>query len=128
MTRGMKKLAENARGRSKWKREQEEKAILGFLTLYSQLAAAARTKGYALAVHGSIVRDLDLLAVPWVDEAQHPEDLLDAIIACCKKWDRAGLCDKAKVTQKPHGRQAWVIHLGGGPYIDLSVMPRKAKT
>ena len=43
MTRGMKKLAENARGRSKWKREQEEKAILRFLTLYSQLAAAARS-------------------------------------------------------------------------------------
>ena len=24
---------------------------------------------------------------------------------------------------KPHGRLCWSFHLGGGPYIDLSVMP-----
>jgi hypothetical protein len=25
---------------------------------------------------------------------------------------------------KPHQRLGWTFHLGGGPYIDLAVMPR----
>ena len=25
---------------------------------------------------------------------------------------------------KPHGRLTWSFHVGGGPYLDLSVMPR----
>lgn len=37
--------------------------------LYPILCEAARACGYALAIHGTMQRDLDLVAVPWVDEA-----------------------------------------------------------
>ena len=33
--------------------------------LYPDLAEIAREHGYALAVHGSLARDFDLIAVPW---------------------------------------------------------------
>lgn len=90
----------------------------------------AREHGYAIAVHGSQVRDLDLVAVPWVDEAAAPEVLIEAIRAAVGGFilNREN-ADPSDFTgrnpePKPHGRLGWSIHLGGGPYLDLSVMPR----
>ena len=40
------------------------------------IRAAAKEKGYAIGVHGSQERDLDLIAAPWTDNAASPEDLL----------------------------------------------------
>lgn len=36
--------------------------------LYPKLADIFRSHGYALAVHGSVGTDFDLIAVPWVKE------------------------------------------------------------
>lgn len=103
------------------------------------LRIKARELGYCLALHGSMVRDLDLVAVPWVDDAAPPEVLVEAlrkilggsIIPAGTKggrWDaEAGKFIDAVVenpSRKPHGRLAWNIHLGGQPVVDLSVMPR----
>lgn len=37
--------------------------------LYPSLVVDARELGYALALHGSMARDLDLVAIPWTDDA-----------------------------------------------------------
>jgi hypothetical protein len=39
--------------------------------LIEPLRAVARSLGYALTVHGSLVRDIDLVAVPWTSDAVH---------------------------------------------------------
>ena len=89
--------------------------------------AAAKSCGYALAVHGSEVRDLDLLAVPWIDNPAYDQDgVADRI-----REVLGGKFGMPLVTEKPHGRRAYVIHpkgkrtFGDNWYIDLSVMPRK---
>lgn len=86
---------------------------------------AARERGYAIAVHGSLSRDIDLVAVPWTDEAVSPHELAEAVRAAAEKSSpfRIGLIGPRGSVRKPHGRLAWSIHLGGGPYIDLSVIP-----
>lgn len=94
-----------------------------YVFLVPRLAEAARGCGYALAVHGSMARDLDLVAVPWVDEAKSVEDLVEALLAACDldhEWTRGP-------TTKPHGRVAWSIYFHGGCYLDVSVLPRLAK-
>lgn len=95
--------------------------------LYPVLVKAAREKGYALALHGSLMRDLDLVAVPWTEESAPAEDLVEALREKCGgflipredggEWPRP----------KPHGRRCWSIQLPRMAYIDLSVMPRTAK-
>lgn len=88
---------------------------------------AARVLGYALTVHGSMTRDLDVVAVPWTADAADPEALVKAIEYAVEGYT-SQRCDVQGLVYpivKPHGRLCWVIHLGGGPYIDLSVMPRK---
>lgn len=85
------------------------------------LREVARRHGYALAVHGSLAYDIDLIACPWHDLATNPESLAEAIHEAVRAI--AGLSKLEGPEQKPHGRQAWSMHMGGGPYVDLSVMP-----
>jgi len=104
-----------------------------YCCLYPTLAMAANSVGYALAIHGSLRRDLDLIAVPWTTEAVDAETCLQTIMKAgdgylethCGRWktDHFEVVDGRLPTIKPHGRLAWSIHLGGGPYIDLSIMP-----
>ena len=108
----------------------------GRTTIYAMILPhaikAAYGCGYALAAHGSFVNDLDLVAVPWVDEAQPAESLVRAIADAVKGYtlsEGASCIDGQWVSKQfprvmPHGRLVWTISFGGQVYIDLSVMPR----
>lgn len=89
---------------------------------------AAREKGYCIAVHGSLSRDIDLLAVPWVEDASSAEELVEVVRAAAEQASPHKMCFPTPArpgpTVKPHGRLAWSLHLMHGPFIDLSVMPR----
>jgi hypothetical protein len=97
---------------------------------------AARKHHYALAIHGSLARDLDLVAIPWREKASEPEVVVEAIRAAvggmifvAEPDGRDGyysINDETKHSpnDRPHGRRAWSIYgVLGGSYIDLSVMP-----
>lgn len=64
------------------------------------LRERAKVLGYAIAVHGSLERDIDLIAAPWTVEVgpnlSHP---------------------------KPHGRLCWSWWIRNWTYIDLSILP-----
>lgn len=107
--------------------------------LLPALREVARRNGYALAVHGSLERDIDLLAAPWVDGATAAADVVRDLYAACKAilgfvtgpggWTEQQTFEPPigslpNPDRKPHGRLGWSILLSGGPYIDLSVMPR----
>ena len=84
---------------------------------------AVRQQGYAVVVHGSKVRDLDLVAVPWQETALSAQDVAEIIAAAIPGVLHSG------PTEKPHGRVAlsilpryWFGFDRG--YVDLSVMPR----
>lgn len=94
------------------------------------LAAAVRPLGYALAVHGSMCRDLDVVAVPWTAEASPPEAVVDAVTMAVGGWR---LHEGSEPAERPHGRLCYTVHFpnakgnslpDGHPYIDLSVLPR----
>jgi hypothetical protein len=111
----------------------DEKRALpqGYLAALPFAIRAARERGYALAHHGTFGRDLDLVAVPWTDEAVAAEELVLAVAAAT--GSNVTRHDK-NPTRKPHGRLAWSLHffehttdgppIPTGLYIDLSVMPR----
>lgn len=87
--------------------------------LYPQLAEIARNHGYALAVHGSLRRDFDLIAVPWVPNPSHPRDVIEAFVSQFAIREIGG-----EPTTKEHGRIAYTLAVGFGECaIDLSFMP-----
>lgn len=112
---------------------------LVYAALLPGLQGVAHKHGYALAVHGSMATDLDLIAAPWIREASDAETLAEVMREHLTGHFPEG-CRKANgewqvvpnPEDKPHGRRAWCIHFKpftGLPhtpcYIDLSVMPRK---
>ena len=101
-----------------------------YLSFYPMLSEVARKHGYALAAHGSLVTDFDLVAIPWTDTASSAETLMEAV----SDYAKACMQDAASngvplhvAARKPHGRLAWAIPLDNGAVIDLSVMPREIR-
>ncbi len=99
-----------------------------YLSRLLAIREAAETHGYAIGVHGSLRRDMDLIAAPWREGAADAETLAHAIAQAACGIDRAGTYDWE---QKPAGRvatsipicwPAWHGQTGAG-HIDLSVMP-----
>lgn len=125
-----------------------------FACLYAGLCDVARKHGYALAAHGSMVTDFDLIAVPWTEQAIEAEELmqhimshLDAVdyrgllVRDCSSWANDKQIDQMVKNErersgeprgpfdcalKPHGRKAWNLYMAAGVKIDLSVMPKAA--
>jgi len=104
-----------------------------FAWMIPAITEIARGLGYAVGVHGSMHRDLDLIAVPWTEDAKSAEELVEAIRSAVDgKIDtlahdpNASDQLRSNPSLKPHGRKAWSIYFSGRMfYIDLSVMPRK---
>lgn len=104
-----------------------------FAWMVPHLTEVARDHGYALGLHGSMARDLDLIACPWTEAAAPAEVLVEAIRDAVGGTIRNDpptkgnkyVLDTRNPGEKPHGRLAWSIRFSGHRfYIDLSVMPR----
>jgi len=97
------------------------KAILD--QILDDLKDVAKEKGYALAVHGSLKKDIDLVAIPWVNYPVNQDDLANALLQ--KLNDIFGAaCFAGDVGLKPHGRKAYtIVTKGANVYFDLSVVP-----
>ena len=86
--------------------------------MYPDLARIFQAHGYALAVHGSLARDFDLIAIPW-DEAVSPATaVLDAVTK-----EFAVNVSPDSPAQRNHGRIAYTLICGFGHcQIDLSFL------
>jgi len=95
-----------------------------YAVLYPSLKEAAVSCGYALSIHGSMSRDMDLIAVPWVEDPKPVSDLVFELNKCLGNtvWSKHNLTNKEN---KPHGRVSYTLSIGGDWFIDLSVMPPK---
>jgi hypothetical protein len=79
--------------------------------------------GYAIAAHGSLRRDLDIIAAPWIKSAVPAKELVELLAQAF------GGKVSGEPGRHPHGRLSFQIHLGElvqGPYnsdsyIDISV-------
>ncbi|AXQ69640.1 hypothetical protein HOU03_gp058 [Caulobacter phage CcrSC] len=92
--------------------------------LMRPLRREARNLGYALAIHGSRKRDIDLVAVPWTADAAPPEKLAKALRHELKKlYGIKGEVPPNQFHPKPHGRLVWCWWIKSWTYIDLSVFP-----
>lgn len=86
--------------------------------LYPELAEMCRTKGWALAVHGSLARDFDLVCVPWHPNPVEPKRVVEAIT------HYYAFKEVGEPEVRLHGRLVYTIALKFGEcFLDLSFMP-----
>lgn len=105
-----------------------------YLTL---LQEKAKDMGYALVIHGSLNRDCDLIAIPWVDDPVDHFQLikeLDFILTGRTEYTKP---ENYMYSILPGGRHSYVINMNRGGYtsyfdeyvedpqyyLDISVTP-----
>lgn len=95
-----------------------------FERVIGPMRESAREVGYAIGVHGSLARDIDLIGVPWTEDAIPAYQFACRMREVCEQVTGAGIWGaEPQPRPKPHGRKGWTFYIGGGSYIDLSVMP-----
>lgn len=109
--------------------------------LIPRIRAVAKRCGYGIAIHGSMRRDLDIMAMPWEKWARTPEWLVMQISKELLGYTagRGELRKDGRRCNKPHGRLAYNIILASlwnkkwenkpwpNAFLDISVMPRCAQ-
>lgn len=90
--------------------------------LYPDMAEIARKHGYALAAHGSLARDFDLICIPWTAS---PSDPAEVVADICAHF-AIKMREEPDVTH--HGRIRCPLNISFGTcFVDLSFMPRIAE-
>lgn len=87
-----------------------------YANLYPAMVQVAREHGYALAVHGSMKRDLDVIAVPWIENPSSPAKLVEALSRSSYFVSVVG------PEIRLHNRWVWTLAWPGTCFVDLSVM------
>jgi hypothetical protein len=107
------------------------KRLDGFAALYALVypivVEVGRGHGYVMGLHGSLARDLDVIAAPWVGQPSEPADVVEEI--CHRLGAIAGedLCTvpPERGPAKPH-REVWNVVLRGGAFLDISFALRSS--
>lgn len=103
---------------------------------YESLKEIAFKYGYNLVLHGSLNRDLDLIAIPWIEDIKSHDDMIKEM---CDYLGGDILVndDNLLYSKKPHGRICYIINIFRGGYdaqyenytpdpefyLDISVLP-----
>jgi len=91
-----------------------------YTVLWENFRQAALELGWTLALHGSMASDMDIIGVPWIEEAKPVSELIKALSACVGNtiWADSHF---EKHIGKPHGRVVYTLAIFTDYYIDLSV-------
>ncbi len=89
-----------------------------YACIYPQLAELTRRHGYALAAHGSLARDFDLICVPWVESPSEPQTVVEDMV------ESFAITQVLEPVVKHHNRLVYTLSLSFGDcFLDLSFMP-----
>lgn len=96
-----------------------------YASMYEDIREIAFDLGWAVALHGSLKNDMDIMAMPWVESAVKFEALVSAI---CGLFEDNELAFQYSVAykSKPHGRVVATIPIWEDFYLDISTMKRSS--
>ena len=92
-----------------------------YACMWDDIRKCAMDNGWAVALHGSLVSDMDIMAMPWVDGAISFDKLVEEI----SKLFSGNLSAEqfmVSYSEKPFGRIVGTIPIFGDFYLDISSM------
>lgn len=105
-----------------------------YANCFLEMKNLAQLFGYNLVIHGSVDRDMDLIAIPWAYQVKPAIDMVNAMVEylgghIMEETEEA----RERFAKNHHGRRNFVINLNRGGkttsyedpqwYIDLSITP-----
>ena len=97
-----------------------------YATLWEDIRNAAMDCGWAVALHGSLARDMDIMAMPWIENCTDADTMIDTIIEKCLGDNIMSEYGKKVDRTKPHGRVCYLIPIYDDFYLDISIMSNLA--
>jgi len=84
-----------------------------YALMFEPLKKIALKYGYNLVLHGSLNRDLDLIAIPWQETVGDVQTMIEEF---CEYV--GGKLNNSVLTDAPHGRKWYVIDIFRGGYFE----------
>ena len=92
-----------------------------YAAMWDDIRQCAMDCGWAVALHGSLASDMDIVAMPWVKEARSFNWLIEKI-ANLFTGNHLVECSQITYGEKPHGRIVASIPIWADFYLDISTM------
>lgn len=92
-----------------------------YASLWPDLREAALDCGWALGLHGSLANDMDIMAMPWTEEAIHPLEMVLKL----KKCFTDAHCITISETEKCNNRVVYTLSIWADFYLDINVIKVK---
>ena len=101
----------------------EDNNAIFWIFRFPEFRKIATECGWAIAIHGSAIHDLDLMAMPWVENHTDADELAQRLADTEQLSNRRPYV-KSKPGDKPNGRIVYTIFVGG-TYIDMNVIEKE---
>ena len=92
-----------------------------YAAVWEDIRNCAMDNGWAVAIHGSLSSDMDIMAMPWTDEAVTFPEMVDSIAALFD-GNTLAECYKIAYGEKPHNRIVATVPIWSDFYLDISAM------
>lgn len=92
-----------------------------YASMWEDLRNAALDKGWALALHGSLASDMDIMAMPWVSDAAHVGEMIQSLVECFMDSERIVI----ETFTAPHSRKIYTLSIWGDFYLDINVIEQQ---
>ena len=92
-----------------------------YACMWEDIRQCAMDNGWAVALHGSISSDMDIMAMPWVEKSVTFENLVAKI---SQLFDGNQMAETYFITydEKPHNRVVATIPIFADFYLDISTI------
>lgn len=92
-----------------------------YACIWDNLRNAAMDCGWALGLHGSLANDMDIMAMPWIEDAKSVEEMIQALSDC---FTDNPFKNKHIVPHynKPNGRVVYTMSIWADFYLDINII------
>lgn len=92
-----------------------------YACMWDDFRQAAMDCGWALGLHGSLASDMDIMAMPWTENATSADDMIKYMIGKCFSGNRMAEFEKHD-GNKPNNRVVYTISIFSDFYLDINVI------
>lgn len=90
-----------------------------YAAMWDDFRQAAMNKGWALALHGSLASDMDIMAMPWTNEATTETEMIEALRNCFCQPEFIGLRISDDL---PNNRRVFTLSIWADFYLDINII------
>jgi len=92
-----------------------------YACIFGDLIEAAASCGWALGLHGSLQSDMDIMAMPWTEDAKPVDETIRALSDC---FTESSFKEHHTIPHydKPNGRVVYTMSIWTDFYLDINVI------